>query len=349
MGSPKEAALYFERVFPIDFAFPAFAGAFPTGDPEDSFERALNLEIPFRNEGFYNSVLKNLLANDDAAIDAYVNLFALSFCFWTLPILAFCQNREELAAFEEKINPRASFARAGLDYDQAVREAFGRNSFNLGEFVEKNIDKYEIVLRSAGLDSAPTWRGNFQFMEQYLRGTDTGDHHPADYAVAIRDLDLIDPLKTSWGAILEFRNDKDSFAALRDFRVFFVENFSNKDAAFVSDKLNSLIDAYATTVKFWGFETAKKSMAIAVSQQGVASSAVGSLAMALTGAPISAVAAAGAVITLGNCALEFGGIMVDTKKAELTRPLRYLSKLSSLSESGSAGPRRKPPTNPIYD
>jgi hypothetical protein len=76
----------------------------------------------------------------------------------------------------------------------------------------------------------------------------------------------------------------------------------------------------------------QKTLSVAVSNRNIMASSAATLAPALAGMPLTVAASAGAVITLGKCAVEFSRTFVQRRRQLVVSPLSYLSKLRELDK-----------------
>lgn len=148
--------------------------------------------------------------------------------------------------------------------------------------------------------------------------------------MSLSGLQLINPSKLSWTEIIEFRKDKAARSALRRLRVFFQEELEGKDIELISDKLALLIDEHERIAKLWGFETLQKSLSVAFTQKSVIASGAAAAAATFAGVPLSAAAAGSLVIPIGSFGLEFARALIDSAKARVSNPTRYLTMLKRL-------------------
>src|SRR6266446_9355972 len=71
---------------------------------------------------------------------------------------------------------------------------------------------------------------------------------------------LVDLRRTSYEAILAFRDDEDSQAKMRRFRLFVYEQYQNKSRAFVEDDIQQRIYDYHEAAKKHGFALKEHTM-----------------------------------------------------------------------------------------
>jgi len=320
-GSPKEAALYFDKVFPIDLALPLANEVF--GSKWSGINEQSKLELPFDFDE-QRKVLNSLTRSDSDLTDAYGQMFPINSSLWMVPMHRL---QHELSSKDREAANKILGA-AGIDPNEFLEWAAQDGSVR-GFFTHYR-SRFESVLEKAGLRAAPTWSGAF---EDFLNeGEQASPERESNYLVAIKDLEMIDVSRVSWDQVVAFRSDPDHMRSLRDFRVYFSQNYDGKSQSEVRDMLEQAIDNQREAARFWGFETIKKTFAVATREGNVAFASLTGIASSLAGAPLSIAAIAGASIPIGSCALEFTQLYIDERKARLSRPLRYLTKLGELSK-----------------
>jgi hypothetical protein len=326
-GPPKEAALYFEQVLPLDLSmgwFGALGIDFESGHLAD----ATQLGIPFDNARFDEEVVKSLLPGVDDPLRLYANQLAVTSAL-PITILLSALSKFKQADFDsdETGAMRSMFEFAGLDID-TILDRIRDDTLDIGDVTSRVIPRVKWFLEKSGFIGSPTWLS--AALNDPQANNNSNANTQLECAVAIRNLKLVDVRNVPWTQIVEFRKDTTSLSRLRRLRTFFSENYAGKEEAYVKDKLLSSIEDYEATTKVWGFDTAHKTLSVAVSNQNVIASSVATLAPAVAGMPLSVAAGAGAIITLGKCALEFSKIFVDRRREMLTSPMSYLSKLRKL-------------------
>lgn len=323
--SPKEAALYFDQVVPVDFALPFLASSIrQVGvDGADEFvDRIVKSEVPAEPDDL-RRVLQSLSRGDRRQIDAYYKLQGVNLCPW----LGFLSVRISDPESEQSVlsQARETFAEAGIDFDDFCGWMKSKDNLGAAEFFNRYTNVYEGILSGAGFGDAPTWFPNAspsQLASESAR--------EEDFLVLLRGVDMIDANQLTWEQIIALRDDPDHMSSLRDLRLYFEDNFQGQDPSLVRDRLEQAIENQRLTAKYWKLDLAKKTLGIAATKGNVALTSMATLAPVLAGAPLPIAAAAGALITTATCALEFRQVRVDQQKARLTRPLRFLTKLEDV-------------------
>jgi len=287
-------------------------------------ERDAN-SIPSVEEAAYDSVVQSLLRQDNArAVLTYLNYPAVMIVAWILNIL---DEDKGFAQFiidpEDSKNTRKILEFVGVDVEHLAHMA------NSGRWDTTSIDatlreKITRLLKDSGFTNAPTWR-------MYQTPYDTFDLESIDlterYYVSLHNLALVDTNKLSWETLVEFRKDREAMAALRDLRLFFLENFQDKEVNYITDKLHSLTYRYESASRLWGFEATQKSLSVAISNESVMAGSIGGLAAVLAGTSLPVAAASAGLILVGGCAVEFGKMCIDRAKDRIDSPTRYLTAL----------------------
>lgn len=140
---------------------------------------------------------------------------------------------------------------------------------------------------------------------------------------------MIDPSSLSWNHVLEFRDDKDSMAALRDVRLLFHTDYKDKPLSYIKDDIARRVQIHDTVTKKWGFELASKSFSALFSKEAALTGLVsGTLISTGAGVIGGAVAAIGLV---GSVAIEGIKTVREKKFDEKSSMVRYFSKLNSIA------------------
>ena len=139
--------------------------------------------------------------------------------------------------------------------------------------------------------------------------------------VRLSQLSLIDPSKTKWEHIFEFRKDVDSVKKLQKLKLFFYENYSGKDKSYIQDDLLNRLEKYQDTVKDWGFETITSTLTLLSTSVSTFGS---SLIMALTGQPIERVLTTGICVGIANISLHIAKEKHNLAKIRRDNPLAYI-------------------------
>ena len=152
-----------------------------------------------------------------------------------------------------------------------------------------------------------------------------------DYALTLRQLRLVDPIKVPWEKLLEFRKDKQSMSDLRDFRLLFSEELGGKPLSYVEDRISAGIERHETSAKRWGFDICERAFSIIGSKENIGTTALATGATLATGAPLPMIAASGLLVSIATCGLEIAKV-VREQSDQARGPYSYLSNLKRLGE-----------------
>jgi len=122
----------------------------------------------------------------------------------------------------------------------------------------------------------------------------------------------IDVSGRSWDQLREFRIDDDSRRALRNYRLFWFENYSQKSPNFIEDDLTRRFEALENACRKHGFDVTLKTLGNLLNSKSLLSTAAISLVAALTRQPHLL----GAALTTG-ISVEVGRITLEIAKARL--------------------------------
>lgn len=144
--------------------------------------------------------------------------------------------------------------------------------------------------------------------------------------IKLSQLKLIDTSQTEWEQIIQIREDEKAITKLRNLRLFFHQNYSDKEKSFVEDDLCKRYEDYKNTVKKWGFETITSSIQMLLTSPVTIASVGASLSMALFGEPLSALATAGTGVGLeiGKMSLHIAKQKKKLSVLQRDHPLAYI-------------------------
>lgn len=313
LGPPKEAALYFDRVFPFDLA-QSLLGL------DDDPERLSNY-IPFKEGTFEKAVVRDLLGGKAADADSvYTHLTNIAFVMSFVKLARSNPGSAERFLDESRRGHKLGeiFARCDLSAE-AVFQSIVEGSFSFDVLTDRLSRQAAHLSADLGFDAAPVWTESAELAHQEDVGL------VERYLISLRGFKVVDASSVSWDKLLEFRKDREARSALRDLRLFFSESFADKDPSYISDKLDSLVEHHEKSVRLWGFDTVNKSLSAAISSQSVIASSMGAVASFTAGLPLALAAAAGATFGVGACMLEFGRVYLDAKRSQVDSPTRYLT------------------------
>jgi len=336
-GPPKEAALYFERVFPFDLGLPIETFL---GDPavyRQMMEKAgfspsaldPTLHIPMREDRslFDDKIVQNLLKVDNSR-RIYLELGAITICKGI--IISLCTEAGFASFMQSSFVDKAPYlfsSTLDLNFNNLVvavkRPNFDPDKF-LAWFTMAMLERIKTLANKSGFANCPFWdfytADEFQINNQKKANS---------FFASIQGLNLVDPRKIGWEKLLEIRKDKNSHSAMRDLRLFFQENYEGKEITFIQDDLLSRIEKYDNAKKNWQLDTVMRSLSVVISPKNLVAMPAASWLPQLTGVSLSLEPMLGAAVAIGNVMLEFGNVYVEAKKSKQHNPIRYLADLPS--------------------
>ncbi|WP_156170008.1 hypothetical protein [Aurantiacibacter luteus] len=323
VGPPKEAALYFDEVLPMDFSTSLYA-QFYSGDKNEIFDPSLHLPIDNMDE--LVEVLRSLLPNHDDALDYYWRQWRTA--NWLLTSISISKlgatDSDRLASKFTDGQLDDLLAPGGITYKQ-LRTLIDQGEFDPRKYSDAQADLIGKIVEDAGFETAPIWDQALSFKP----ASKSDDVNDIDYALTLKNLKLVDPRAVSWEQLVEFRKDEDSRHALRKFRLSFSENFGGQSQAEIEDRLLSDLYEHEKAANSWGLEFADRSFSLLSTKEGIASTAIGGALGFAVGGPIPL--AIGGLLLLGSqIGIEFVKMKRETKMNATKSPFTYLSKMKNL-------------------
>ncbi|WP_162875457.1 hypothetical protein [Sphingomonas crusticola] len=331
LGPPKEAALYFDRVFPIDLGTPSFVRNTTVSQngeelTEEMVEELLENYVPKLNDPRTNSVISSLFRSDIKESRVYVEHTIASFGLLMLYIAAADKNGK----FLPRDKPMEDHLSKVLDVSFSTEINKARRSQKVTNqqraIINKALDR---MIIESGFSNSPIWDAQGISMLGKLSHSQENASQEEDgtFFNHISGLNLVDINKTPWEMIVEFRNDSESRAALRDLRLFFSENLQGKSSSEIEDTLLSKIYHHDKVVSAWKFQTINNTIGVAFSKESTFSSAAAGILASFGGAPLSAAAGTALAVTLGSCVVEIGKSLLSRNRAHYDNPIRYLTNM----------------------
>lgn len=319
-GSTKEAALYFDEVFPDDF-FPA---SILKADEVVKEGRGLsNMTAPVFDDGFGPIVANLMPQSSDAAeqILKYNKIMAFEF-FLAISVSDLPEELKSNMGSPEKIVESAQRS-VGLPFKAKDLEQ------NWGIAAEWLSMQRSGIIRQNGFGNVPTWVNEDIFE---IDSRQIEDNPSNTFLASMQGLKLIDASRLSWDQICEFRKDVKSRKALRDLRLFFSDSLKDREIGYIIDRLEQLQDENIHIAKVWGFETATKAFGTVLEEKSLAFSGIGAVAASMVGAPLPAIAAASLLVPVGRFALKVVETGIQAAKTKSTNPTKYLTMVSELNK-----------------
>ncbi len=141
----------------------------------------------------------------------------------------------------------------------------------------------------------------------------------------------IDTRKLSWSAINEFRQDGDSQKKLRNYRMFWVDTYAERDRYFVEDDLSRRYEQFQRACAKHGFDTYKAGLTALVNSKSLLAGSALALTAAIVGAPtgLPELLAGGAVtLELATISLEISNSRISHRQYVEDNDLAYLHKIN---------------------
>jgi len=287
-GDPKQAALYFDRVIP------------------------LNISSIVSDEINAREVLSDLLnINDYKQLDScLVELKAFySELINCLETVLSKDNSDFIEPMAKKLVNLGFDPQKYLDGD-------------IGENIEEYFDFLFIFLGFVYMDNLKLpHKGNFQSyvnnlsrlvgikQSSVILPSKCLSYYNAtedDITLSIANTPIVNTQHTSWNKIIEFRRDKESKKKLRTLRLFLHTNYERKSREFIEDDIEKRLDDYYSTCKNYEFETITSTLSTVLDSKNLKFTIVASAGAAIWGKPIvfAGTILTGAVIELGKISIE---------------------------------------------
>jgi hypothetical protein len=319
-GDARVPALFFEHVFPVDTADAIFSNV------KELDAQKQDIANNPRRDAIINDLLPN--ARKDFKVYSRVNRVLIA----TLGIDAISrlsQNASSLAKdsmSEFRAGSTIRFISSTINYDiETIMRAIGTKS-GTADIIGRLMSVASKSIDRSYFKGATSWY-NSNLIEENLEKEITQE------AVSLIYDNILTPSQNSlsWDLILEFRKKPQSMKALRDFRLFLNNNYSDKSAAYIYDDISAKFDKYNQTLREWGIETASSVISTALSKEGVASTALATICGALFHQPVAAAAAAGAGITLLGTTISVATTSWKAHTAlQRESPVRYLKEIKKI-------------------
>lgn len=103
------------------------------------------------------------------------------------------------------------------------------------------------------------------------------------FELNIYNLNFIDASKTEWNQVIEFRKDEDSVRQLRNLKLFYYDNYSDKCTNYIKDSIDQKIDLYNNAISKHGFNTVNSSLSMLLDSKSILGAAAITVTALLTG------------------------------------------------------------------
>lgn len=140
----------------------------------------------------------------------------------------------------------------------------------------------------------------------------------------------IDTDFAEWNQISEFKRDKKSKSSLRNYRLFWYENYSNKPKEFIEDDLSHRYEKFISVAKKHGFNITYTTMNSILNSKAFATSSLVALSAAMVGDAklVNASLLTGLTIDIGKLSLNIMKTRIEQKGFIENNELSYLYKIS---------------------
>ncbi len=272
----KQAALYFDRVFP-----------FPLG-PWNSDEVVVG--DPSKPEVVPLPVILNLMLGTTAkpGTGSYFADLRRAHDLILYPSLAYLlhivEKIEEAAPAQR--NRLLESVRRGVSWPEVIPLLLQSDNYN------------ELVLRVSDVTRTPRPHLLLPRTERPSEEEDTEDP-----VISLIDLNLIDTSGASWAQIVELRSDAEAMRRLARLRSFISKNYAQKSRAFIEDDLSAVVHDYEVTRKKHGFDVVATSLTTILDAASLQAAAAAGLIAAIFGGPWAGLTSA-ATLEIGKFALQ---------------------------------------------
>jgi len=144
-----------------------------------------------------------------------------------------------------------------------------------------------------------------------------------DTSITLSRLNLIDASQAEWRKIIEVRKDVQSHRKLARLRLFMHKNYSNCSFAYIEDDLCSRLEEYEQVRKKFEFKTALSSLSMLLDAKALPASAGAGLVAGLFGGTVLGLAAA-ATIEIGKIAINFAEKHHEMRDWQAGHELAYI-------------------------
>lgn len=292
----KEAALYFDRVLPLNMGRmrgDSAIGDILVGYPEEVPSAALahlidGIEgntVTYSHATRVIEFTANRWVEFAREVEPYARL-------WSRDLMGL--DGDEVNSQYQKLQA-AYFKDASIAGVTPIREAFRRYAKGIG------FDRFCVAI--------PT--------------TSRTDASQSDPSITLSKLNLIDTSKAEWPQIIELRKDIESHRKLARLRLFIHKNYTGCSFAYIEDDLLQRVDEYERVTKKFGLRTTLSSLSLLLDANALQTSAGAGLVAGLLGGPVVGLSAA-AVIEIGRIAVNIAEKQHDLKNWQSGHELAFI-------------------------
>ena len=154
LGGPKEAALYFDHVFPIDLCTPSVFARTEPGNPSFVLDDLLALHVPPIGDPLFELVIESLLGGRGEAFGQYIHQSVTSGALLLTQVALAARGHDAWVGTEQRAIELADTI--GPAYGRTVRLALEKNDVSRTEIRALNREIQKAVVK-AGFGDGPTW------------------------------------------------------------------------------------------------------------------------------------------------------------------------------------------------
>jgi hypothetical protein len=362
LGNTKQAALYFDRIFPVSFflkevmCHPAMKNYWEGLNKIDkkSYEiykekskpelKKMLAKLTKDSKVNVVSIVDNLLGKDkpNYIVEFFLLVFQVLFKHMGLIMFAgvLYRNQDRLSEFPKAAVKRFNsvFKIEELNINN-VYHFFNNSNDLLSIFYAEDIqiEKLSRTIRSDIDVISKKWAkisGQVLIPSFCLTASAATEN---DITLTIGNIDLVDTSKASWEQIIELRDDQEARRRLRNLRLFLHENYKGRSRAFIEDDLCKRLDEYKATCKDWGFETKTSTISAVLDSKNLRMTMAAAAGAVVFGKPIVAGASvlAGAAIEIGNIVLTIAKQKHAFQKLKRNHHLAYIIEAKERFENKS--------------
>lgn len=324
-GDTKQAALYFDGVFPVSLIFKELFFLPPC---QSYIKNRLDRNLNKKEQSFdLEKIMKEISTNDSALIiiSIFENLlgeyrhkiddnllektFESLFSYMSLVVLT-------MRSYDNN-NRLNKFPKTAIDKYKYMYELnkLGLNLNNFRSTLESMLDLLCLFYaEDVKIDNlSEKIRRYFNVLSRKWTGKDSQVLLPSfsitnkeaterDISLTLSNINLIDTSKVKWEQIIEYRKDVEAKKKIRNLRLFLHTNYQGKSLAFIEDDLGKRLDEYYNTCKDWGFETLASTISVIMDSENLVPLIAGSSSATLFGGPVAGLAVGGGIL-LANISL----------------------------------------------
>lgn len=292
----KEAALYFDRVLPLNMGRmrgDSTVGDILVGYPEEVPSAALShlidgIEgntVTYSHATRIMEFIANRWVEFAKEVDPYASL-------WSPDPRRL--NDDDVRNKYHKLQ-EAYFSDAAISGITSIREAFHRYAKGIG------FDRFCVAVPSA----------------TEMRRSQ------CDPSITLSKLNLIDASQAEWRQIIELRKDIESHRKLARLRLFIHKNYADCSFAYIEDDLSQRIEEYERVTRKFGLKTTLSSLSLLLDAKALQASAGAGLVAGLFGGPLVGLSAA-AAIEIGKIAVNIAEKHHDLKDWQSGHELAFI-------------------------